>query len=195
MFNSHTDLTNSASLVDIQYAVTNVAPEVWSKTTNRLPLLRKEQKQKAQETLSNLLSTPLTVEKDEHGKPFIQNPHHISITHCQEKVGVVASTLPVGIDLHHYSPKTQRVAKKYLNDFELEYCQSFQEKMLFDVFWAAKEAVFKIFGVNLAFKDIQLHFDSSQGKIEVDLAKRPEKVNLAYQTSEDLVLCLAQLVV
>lgn len=161
-----------------------------------IPLKQKRswQQQTAQSSLQKLLQKQISIEKNDHGKPFINDDYHISISHCQHKLGITASKHPIGLDLHHFTSKTERVSKKYLNDAELELCYTLPERQLFDVFWAAKEAVFKIFGVNLPFKDILLDYDADTRFIRVNLAKSKESFNLVYQTNTDFVLCLAQLV-
>lgn len=126
------------------------------------------------------------------GKPFLKgNGQFISISHCQDLVCYVIHDQEVGVDIHHYNPKTKIIAKKFLKDVEMEFCEQ-QDSHFIDLFWALKESVFKIYGSDVAFKDIEINLNSmSNEKIDCWIKGKNEHIVVTYELHEKFCLCLA----
>lgn len=108
--------------------------------------------------------------KDIHGKPHLVNSdHHVSISHSNDQVAVIASKSVVGIDIQHYVTKIYRIRHKFVNDIEL---QGIQEDKLLEslhVIWGAKESLYKAYGKrrldfkkNIFISDLDLSADTGQ---------------------------------
>lgn len=101
-------------------------------------------------------------------KPFLpMQEYQFSISHCGDYAAVIMSKQSrVGIDIELFSPKTEKVKHKFLNEAELQQLQflpilfphSFTLIQLYTLYWCAKEAVYKWWGNGkIDFKnDIQI---------------------------------------
>jgi 4'-phosphopantetheinyl transferase len=96
--------------------------------------------------------------KDEHDKPHLVGlNHHISITHSfPYAAAILHKKLPVGIDIQKPVEKLGRIAHRFLNEQEFSDSQGDVKKIC--VYWAGKEAIYKLNGkVGLNFKnDIEI---------------------------------------
>jgi 4'-phosphopantetheinyl transferase len=90
--------------------------------------------------------TYFNILKDEFGKPFVQNlPIYISLSHCLPyATAIVHMQHPVGIDIEEVQEKLIPISKRFLNPEELNFAKNHTEKLC--IFWAAKEAMYKIYG-------------------------------------------------
>ena len=81
------------------------------------------------------------------GKPQLKDRNkEISLSHSSEYVSAILSDRLVGIDIQAYSPKLERIQKKFISEEEYEW---YKEEMNVDYihhFWGAKEALFKAYG-------------------------------------------------
>ena len=87
--------------------------------------------------------------KDEFGKPYLEgSPYQISISHSHQKAAAIAAPEVVGIDIQHWVPKIERLAKRFLGESELSYLAEDQATRLFQlhVLWGAKESLYKAYG-------------------------------------------------
>jgi len=136
------------------------------------------------------------IEYDEHGKPYLNNGiRHISISHSGKFSALIASpTSPVGIDIEQLNPKIFKIAHKFLNNSELRIVFSKNAMEGLFVIWAAKEALFKLFGNrNLQFKDnITIHpFEfEGEGIITGEINNQEETTiyQLHYMMLQDYVM-------
>jgi phosphopantetheinyl transferase len=97
-------------------------------------------------------------------KPFLSNEaYHFSISHCAEyAAAIVSSTQRVGIDVELTTSKMERIAPKFLHPDEQQLLIDTKELLhtrfalhalnkdqwlLHTLFWSAKEAVYKWFGL------------------------------------------------
>jgi phosphopantetheinyl transferase len=139
------------------------------------------------------------IQYDESGKPFLNNGlKHISVTHSGRFSALIASTKKsVGIDMEQMSPKIFKVAHKFLNDCELRIVFSEYAMEGLYVIWAAKEALFKLYGK----RDIQFREDIrifpfeflGQGTIKGEITGKDETrfYEISYQTLENYILVYA----
>jgi len=91
----------------------------------------------------------------ENGKPFFKNGPQMSLTHCRDYVALLTHpTQSVGLDIQNPDPKLKVISKKYCSDGELkEAAASVNELDYVTLIWSAKEAVFKVFGEKITFRD------------------------------------------
>jgi phosphopantetheinyl transferase len=86
------------------------------------------------------------ITKDEHNKPhLIDLNYHISISHSFPfAVAILHKKLPVGIDIEKPMEQLGRIAHRFLNEHEFADCEGDIKKIC--VYWAGKEAIFKLNG-------------------------------------------------
>ncbi|AFD09000.1 4'-phosphopantetheinyl transferase family protein [Solitalea canadensis] len=100
--------------------------------------------------LRNLINTPDFIKTglDEHHKPFLVNlPHHFSLSHSFDYAAVMISkNKKVGIDIELVKDKILKVEKKFLSAEEQEFIDPNQKVKHLYACWAAKEAVYKLYG-------------------------------------------------
>jgi phosphopantetheinyl transferase len=127
--------------------------------------------------LRKMLDTPAYIDcqMDEHGKPFLANfPYHISLSHSFDYAAVMISEdKEVGIDIEQIRSKIARIAKKFMNPFEMQFIDKKDKEQHLYVCWCAKEAVYKLQGKkNVSFKD-NIHLNpfkyENQGAFKADL--------------------------
>ena len=101
------------------------------------------------------IEAPISYHKN--GNPFLkESPLYISVSHSKDKVVVIVSELPVGVDIEFISEKAHRLQSRFLT---LE-----EQTKLFDGLstphlttacvkgWAAKEAAFKYYSQTTPIK-------------------------------------------
>lgn len=133
--------------------------------------------------------------KDEHNKPhLIDNSYHISISHCFPfAVGILHKKLPVGIDVENPDEKLGRIAHRFLNEEEFADSQGDLKKLC--IYWAGKEAIFKLNGKKgLNFKkDIRIApFELHKRDVirsEFTSGNASVKTALNYHTIESNIVC------
>ena len=84
-----------------------------------------------------------------NGAPYLaDNSLNISISHTGHYVVVATHpTEKVGIDIERIGDKVGRVRHKFLSKNELDAVDSRSEKIHLTILWAAKEAIYKVMGV------------------------------------------------
>lgn len=84
-----------------------------------------------------------SVEYDASGRPQLRNSRytHISVSHCRDRVAVLLSDVPCGVDVELCSRNFSRVRERYLHPDEERLCT--QEWMQAAV-WCAKECLYKM---------------------------------------------------
>jgi len=85
--------------------------------------------------------------KDDYGKPYLLgSEHHISLSHSDELVSVIAGTPCVGIDIQKLVPKITRIKHKFCSEAEEDILSDIEEMHRWHLLWGAKEAAFKAYG-------------------------------------------------
>jgi len=110
--------------------------------------VKREIEQKGRDyLLKHLIGTDAIIAYNDKGKPFLSNDaRHISISHSHDKLAIIINdTESTGIDIELIRDKVARIKHKFLNDIELADSDSDIEKML--IYWAAKETLYKIYGL------------------------------------------------
>lgn len=91
-------------------------------------------------------------------KPYLFNEaYHFSISHCKDFAAAIVSTQErVGIDIENQHNKIEKIADKFLNEKEKQILKQYRttiNKKPATLIWAAKEAMFKWYGLgNIDFK-------------------------------------------
>ena len=141
----------------------------------------------------------LTIEYDEFGKPHLNNGiRHISVAHSGKFSALIASpSKSVGIDIEKISKKIFDVSHKFLNNKELSHLLTEQAKESLCLIWAAKEALYKLYGRrDLLFREhiriFPFQFEGKgniYGEIQTDDFYRCYKVY--YEVIEEYLLVYA----
>lgn len=117
---------------------------------------KKQQYLAAQLLLLKTCGTCL-IEYDQNGKPFLINrSEHISLSHSKNLVGLVFDkTQSTGIDVQYKTSKILKIMDRFVNKDELEFINKDYSNLLdyLHYIWCCKEAIFKVYGTQLAFKD------------------------------------------
>jgi len=94
------------------------------------------------------------------GKPFLKDfpNYNISISHTKTIVAIALSeNFKIGVDVEAVHPRLIKIADRFLNDSERVLMRSYNtmiEKIKFlTIVWCAKEALFKIFGSDVDYKN------------------------------------------
>lgn len=84
---------------------------------------------------------------DEFGKPHLTNGKQISITHSYEFAGIIISDKPVGIDIEKQREKIQKIAHKFVNEFEKDFVAQQQDSTtrILTLIWGVKESLYKLY--------------------------------------------------
>ena len=137
------------------------------------------------------------VYKDQWGKQFlVDSDYHISLSHCYPYVAAILNkTNSTGIDIQILRDKLIKLAPKFLNKTELDFADNHLEKI--GILWAAKEALYKVYGrkrlifsQNLEIASFKLHHTGRlQGFINNDHAQL--SMPLTYLLEKDYVLCFS----
>lgn len=91
---------------------------------------------------------------NEHGKPYLEDGKHISITHSFNYSAVIVSDFKVGIDVEKQRPIITNIASKFV-DYEFDYLKQDEDEYVrkLTVIWCAKESLYKLFATpGLSFK-------------------------------------------
>lgn len=140
-------------------------------------------------------------QKDEHGKPYLEDsPFQISISHSHDKAAAIAAPDIVGIDIQHWVPKIERLAKRFLNPSELEQLATDPGERLFQlhVLWGAKESLYKAYGrrqldfcQHMAVGPVDCK--SREGKVRGQVSKEAyqQQFSIAYRSIGSYILVYA----
>ncbi|MBT8233574.1 MAG: 4'-phosphopantetheinyl transferase superfamily protein [Saprospiraceae bacterium] len=136
-------------------------------------------------------TTPLTILKDEYGKPFIKDSNlNISISHSNNRAAVIISDKLVGIDIQKQEEKIDRIFHKFISEEEQSKIETQHTKSSYHIFWGAKEAMYKGWGKKeLDFKT-HMHvypFSCYQNNLELKGWVRKENIIQEYDLFTDIL--------
>ncbi|MBL7930431.1 MAG: 4'-phosphopantetheinyl transferase superfamily protein [Bacteroidia bacterium] len=100
------------------------------------------------ELLKNLLGTPdFELCYTPENKPYLKNLSlHISISHSHEKLVVICNKKAnTGIDIELLRDKVRNIQHKYLSEREIRFAANDPDRLV--TLWAAKEALYKVYGL------------------------------------------------
>jgi 4'-phosphopantetheinyl transferase len=132
----------------------------------------------------------------ESRKPYVHgNDFHFSISHCGDYVAaIVNKEMAVGIDIEEVKEKIEKVSHKFLSPEELAFIDKKNELKHKTICWAAKEAVFKWYGLgSVDFKEnmtIEPFPFEETGFLTCNFNKPDKNARLYLQYLLDNELCL-----
>ncbi|MFT4532964.1 MAG: 4'-phosphopantetheinyl transferase [Saprospiraceae bacterium] len=103
-------------------------------------------------------------DKDEHGKPHLKDSdYHVSISHSNNHISVIASPHLVGIDIQKYVRNISRIRSKFVTEVEEKFIDESDPTRMLHIIWGAKESLYKAYGKRgLGFKK-HIHVHSISG--------------------------------
>jgi 4'-phosphopantetheinyl transferase len=144
--------------------------------------------------LNALFNCPVELDYTSLGKPFIVGRKaHISISHSHDRLAIIVNSLAeTGVDIELIRDKVLKIKNKFLSEKELTDVNDNVEKMI--IYWACKEALYKIYGLkevefiaNLLIQDFKLE---PSGEIigEIKMGNFNKKYLLHYEKLDDYML-------
>ena len=127
----------------------------------------------------------------EHGQPYLEGyKQQLSISHSHEKLAVLLhESGPAGVDIEKIRDKVQHIQHKFLNEEERAMAESNTDRLI--CFWAAKEALYKVYGKKeLDFvKHLRIHdYDATHVYGSIHKGTFHKKYVLACENIEDYKL-------
>lgn len=132
----------------------------------------------------------VAIEKGDDGKPKAKDGKFISISHSKTYTCLGVGEANLGVDIQECDEKCKKLGPKF--------CTSKEVGLLFmedpySLLWSAKESVFKYFGTQLPFLDIQLtHAKGDQLIFSVNRLGEKFSFEVHYQEFENHFLCVAR---
>ncbi|WP_320113473.1 4'-phosphopantetheinyl transferase superfamily protein [Draconibacterium orientale] len=122
--------------------------------TARLATFKAEKRRKeflaSRLLLQQLLpESPEIVYRDKFGKPSLKDSSlNISITHSADLAAIIISDKNIGIDVEQIHRNIDKVVTRYASPEEIEFIENSNDPQFVKILlWAAKEAIFKIAGI------------------------------------------------
>jgi phosphopantetheinyl transferase len=104
----------------------------------------------------------IIIEYDQQGAPVIKNSQykHISVSHCRDRVAVLLTMSPCGVDIECRDRRFSAIAERYLTEEEYLVASkaNFDRQTFLALAWSAKEALYKMLrreGVDLC-RDLRI---------------------------------------
>jgi len=113
-----------------------------------LHVKRDQEKAGTRHLLKNLLKTEtFELAYTAENKPYLKGRNeHISISHSHDKLAIIINAREnTGIDIEQIRDKVKNIQSKFLNKRELEFAADNTDKLI--TLWAAKEAMYKVYGL------------------------------------------------
>lgn len=113
------------------------------------------QSQAAHELLNRILQEQYQIAQPEfiigpHGKPYLENGPHFSISHSHGAVAVAIGERNMGLDIEVIRQFHQMVPQRIMSRREYEwFCRRGEMKVDFFTLWTLKESYFKYLGTGL----------------------------------------------
>lgn len=109
-------------------------------------------------------------------KPYLFNGPHVSISHSQQLVAVMIGEAMAGVDLQWPDPKLEKVAPRFTSPEECLRVALGSPLDTLTAIWAIKEAVFKHYGTELPFRQIEIKdYDHQTSLAHVQVFKNDRK--------------------
>ncbi len=164
---------------------------------NQLTAKREIESKGKEFLLENLIDKNASIHYDDKGKPYLTNDtRHISLSHSHDKLVLLINDVEAtGVDIELIRDKVLKIKHKYLTKNELIDANEDVEKLL--IYWAAKESLYKIYGLkevdfikNLYVKPFE---KEQEGTIfgEINLPNFNHWFMLGYQLHQNYVLVYA----
>ena len=131
------------------------------------------QSQAAHALLNRILREQYQISQPEliigpHGKPYLENGPHFSISHSRRMVAVAIGDRNMGLDIEVIRRFHQLVPQRIMSRTEYQwFCRRGELKRDFFALWTLKESYFKYLGTGLRGfpNDTEFFYDGQQWKI------------------------------
>jgi len=145
------ELTESIDDLEKNIPLSSEEKEGYSKISN---ISRKKQWLACRYLVKELYKGGTQIIYDSNGKPFLKDSaHFISMTHTENFSAIIISfNCYVGIDIEKIDPRLKRISHRMASEKELAFAGSCVEKETerLTTIWCAKEAIFKLYGLEVA---------------------------------------------
>lgn len=129
-------------------------------------------------------------------RPYLADKtSQLSITHTGHYAAVITHrNREVGIDIERISDKVARVKAKFLSETELSHIDEKSEKTQLTILWAAKEAIYKVLGIEVIdfIKDINIQpfqpYLDGEIIADVKIENSTTEYNLTYKVYPEFVM-------
>lgn len=130
----------------------------------------------------------------EAGKPLPVGNTHLTFSHSGKYVILATAPYNIGIDIQQYTPKLLRVSHKFVAETEELLLHPVEEEKNRQIhfMWCAKEAIFKLYGENLPFKDIVAHHLDLGPSGHINFTVNGIDHQVAYSFFDDFCFCIAR---
>ena len=161
---------------------------------NGLLAKRDIEKNGTQFLLNMLFNEVVELEYNSLGKPLIKGKsEHISISHSHDKLAIIVNAVTeTGVDIEQIRDKVLKIKNKFLSADELKAANDSVEKLI--IYWACKEALYKIYGLKEVEFIAHLHIENfdlkESGTIKgrIKMENFDKKYLLHYEKVEDYML-------
>lgn len=147
--------------------------------------------------LRESIGEDVEIEYEESGAPIVKNsPYkHISVSHCRDRVAVLLSLWPCGVDIECRDRDFCRVAERYLSAEELKLSLSgaLPREEFLQLAWSAKEALYKLHrssGLDLRGDICVEHIDSLESAITLRFIQKRLLAGYHLNAEHTLVWCV-----
>lgn len=144
--------------------------------------------------LEKLFNRQVSLGYSKEGKPELREENcHVSISHSHDKLVIICNSAEAtGVDVELIRDKVLKIKDKFLSPQELIEADNNVEKLI--IYWAAKESLYKLYGLKEVefIKHLHVHpFElKTKGRLigEINLESFRKKFNLHYEKLEDYML-------
>ena len=138
--------------------------------------------------------------KDIHGKPHLtDSDYHISISHSNNHISVIASKHLVGIDIQTYVSKISRIRHKFVSEEEDQYIDESDPIKALHIIWGAKESLYKAYGKrglgfisHMRVWDLDAYHKTGTFKGKVTKDDYEKEFDLFYHIFDEYILVYAK---
>lgn len=134
---------------------------------------------------------PEAIQLYHNSVPVLFNGPFISFSHTNDDVAVILSEFKSGIDIQWPQKKLLKISRKYMTEYDFETLGVLNELEAHCMAWSIKEAVFKFFGSEVFFKNIQIsEYDPihNLAKVKVFRKKKSYSLRLKADFIEEMTL-------
>jgi phosphopantetheinyl transferase len=147
--------------------------------------------------LAHLTSDTTQLIYDDKGKPHLANDsRHLSISHSHDRLVIIINEKEeTGIDIELLREKVLKIKHKFLSSSELVDANDDVEKLL--IYWAAKETLYKIYGLKevdfIKHLAVDAFMKQTYGKLNgfINLSNFNASFELNYQLVDNYALVYA----
>lgn len=121
-------------------------------------------------------------------KPFLKGrTEHISISHSHDKLVIIINEKEnTGIDIELIRDKILKIQHKFLNQNEVNFTKNNVEKLI--TVWAAKEAMYKVYGLKEVDFRTNLFVEEFEGAVifgKIDIGSFKKRYQLACENVDE----------